>query len=180
LTLDASIERVEELVRKEFGKLDILIHSAGIIQHSLMANTSMDDLDRQYTANVRAPYALTRTLLPLLRTSRGQIVFIHSSLALTAQRPEVGKFAATQHAMKAVADSLRHEVNASGMRILSIFLGRTATPRQERLYREEGQTYRPELLMQPKDVAEMVICALTLPRTAEVTDVSMRPLIKSY
>jgi len=180
LTLDASINQVDELLRKEFARLDILVHSSGSIQHSPMASAHLEDLDRQYTADVRAPYALTKALLPMLKASRGQIIFINSSLGLTAQRPEVGQFAATQHAMKAIADSLRQEVNADGIRVMSLFLGRTATPRQERLYREEGRVYQPELLMQPEDVAEVVVCALALPRTAEITDVSMRPLTKSY
>jgi NADP-dependent 3-hydroxy acid dehydrogenase YdfG len=116
----------------------------------------------------------------LLKASQGQIVFINSTLGLNAKRPEVGQYAATKHALKAVADSLREEVNQDGIRILSVYPGRTATPRQKRLQEEEGRAYRPELLMQPEDVATIVLCALTLPRTAEVTDISLRPMLKSY
>ena len=82
--------------------------------------------------------------------------------------------------MKAIADSLREEVNADGIRVLSVFPGRTATPRMERLFREEGRAYRPELLLQPRDVAAIVIHALKMPRTAEVTEISIRPCAKSY
>jgi hypothetical protein len=42
----------------------------------------------------------------------------------------------------------------------------------------EGKPYRPELLLQPGDVASVIVNALSLPRTAEVTDVSIRPMIK--
>ena len=49
---------------------------------------------------------LTQMLLPLLKKPRGQIVFINSSVGLTA-RPNIGHFSATQHAFKALADSLR-------------------------------------------------------------------------
>ena len=38
---------------------------------------------------------------------------------------------------------------------------------------------RPELLLQPEDVASVIVNALCLPRTAEVTDISIRPMIKS-
>jgi NADP-dependent 3-hydroxy acid dehydrogenase YdfG len=48
------------------------------------------------------------------------------------------------------------------------------------LFEKEGRPYHPELLMQPEDIASMVVCALSLPRTAEVTDISMRPFLKSY
>jgi NADP-dependent 3-hydroxy acid dehydrogenase YdfG len=49
---------------------------------------------------------------------------------------------------------------------------------QADLHTMEGRPYRPERLVQPEDVAAMVGAALTLPRTAEVTELSMRPLIK--
>jgi len=48
------------------------------------------------------------------------------------------------------------------------------------LYAMRQQTYRPELLLQPEDVASIVLAALSLPRTAEVTDLAIRPLLKSY
>jgi NADP-dependent 3-hydroxy acid dehydrogenase YdfG len=50
----------------------------------------------------------------------------------------------------------------------------------ERLYADGGQAYRPEVLLQATDVAATVVDALSLPRTAEVTDLSIRPLAKSY
>jgi len=136
-------------------------------------------LDLQYSTNVRAPYLLTQRLLPLLITSRGQIVFINSSVGLAANRPNIGQYAATKHALKALAESLREEVNPKGVRVLSAYLGRTATPMQEALFRAEGNTYHPETLLQPEDVASMIVHALMLPSTAEVTDINIRPMRKS-
>jgi NADP-dependent 3-hydroxy acid dehydrogenase YdfG len=79
-----------------------------------------------------------------------------------------------------LADSLRDEVNADGIRILSVYPGRTATPRIEALHAKEGRPYQPGLLLQPEDVASVVLNALTLPWTAEVTNISIRPMQKSY
>ena len=79
-----------------------------------------------------------------------------------------------------MGDSLRDEVNEDGVRVLSVFPGRTATPRQERIHAGEGREYRPERLLQPADVASVVVCALELPRTAEVTDISLRPFLKPF
>ena len=64
--------------------------------------------------------------------------------------------------------------------MLTVYLGRTATPIQEVLHRQERRAYHPEALLQPEDVASVVIHALMLPSTAEVTDISMRPMQKSY
>jgi NADP-dependent 3-hydroxy acid dehydrogenase YdfG len=140
---------------------------------------SVGDLDRQYQTNVRGPYLLTQALLQNLRARRGQIVFINSTVGLEA-RAAVGQYASTQHALRAIADALRAEVNPAGVRVLSVYLGRTATARQARIFRLEGRPYAPELLIQPANVAEMVVAALRLPRTAEVTEIRMRPLVKSY
>jgi len=177
-----SDEEMDSLVRslEEIGRLDVLVHCAGVIRQGRMGDCPIEDLDIQYATNVRAPYALTKRLLPLLTASRGQIVFINSSAGLNAKRAEVGQYAATKHALRAIADSLREEVNPKGVRVLSVYLGRTATPMQEAVFREEGKEYRPELLLQPEDVASVVVHSLMLPRTAEVTDITIRPMRNSY
>ena len=158
--------------------LDELVHGAGIIHRGSIEHASASSLDEQYSINVRAPYMLTQRLLPLLTTAQGQIVFVNSSAGLAASGPEIGQYAATKHALAAIADSIRGEVNSQGVRVLSLYLGRTATAMQEGLYRQDGAQYRPDELLQPEDVATMVIAALDLPRTAEVTDISIRPMRK--
>jgi NADP-dependent 3-hydroxy acid dehydrogenase YdfG len=165
-------------LRERSAGLDILVHSAGVIHQDPMERARIENLDRQYEINVRAPYVLTQRLLPLLMDARGQVVFINSSVGLAAKRPEIGQYAATKHALKAVADSLREEVNSKGIRVLSIYLGRTATSMQEALSQRDGKVYQPEVLLQPEDVASMIVHALQLPATAEVTDISIRPMTK--
>ena len=179
LTVEEDLHPLIKHLETEVGRVDILVHSAGAIHQDPIELASIEDLDLQYATNVRAPYLLTQRLLPLLATARGQVVFINSSVGLTAKRPEIGQYAATKHALKAIADSLREEVNPKGIRVLTVYLGRTATPMQEALYRQEGKVYHPEMLMQPEDVASVVAYSLTLPRTAEVTDISIRPMMKT-
>lgn len=158
------------------GRLDILIHSAGIFCQDTMERARAEDLDLQYAVNVRAPYRLTQQLLPLIVAARGQIAFINSSVGLATRRAENGQYAATKHALRAIADSLREEVNPKGVRVLSAYLGRTATPMQEAIFRTEGRAYHPEALLQPEDVASVILHALSLPPTAEVADISIRPM----
>lgn len=73
---------------------------------------------------------------------------------------------------------MRLEVNGDGVRVLSLFVGRIATPLQGLVCQMENRSYRPETLIQPADVARLVLSILMLPRTAEVTDVSIRPMAK--
>jgi len=179
LTLDKDIHELVGRLQRDFGHVNILIHSAGVLSMGLLDHASIESFDLQYKINVRGPYVLTQALLPMIRSCKGQIVFINSSVGLNA-RANVGQYAATKHALRAFADSLREEVNADGLRVLSLFLGRTASPMQATVHKMEGRTYHPEYLIQPEDIASVVINALSLSRSAEVTDISIRPLLKSY
>ncbi len=159
------------------SEIAVLVHSAGTFARGPVERALVATLDAQYHANLRGPWLVTQALLPMIKLAAGEIVFINSSAGITA-RAEVGQYAATKHGLRALADSLREEVNSLGVRVLTVYLGRTATPMQLEVHQMEGKQYRPEMLIQPADVASVVLHLLTLPRTVEVTDVTMRPLAK--
>lgn len=177
LTTDQDIINFSKSIAELFKGVDILVHCAGIISIGPLASASAEDFDLQYKINVRGPYVLTQFLLPMLKSQQGQVVFINSS-AVFGTQARLSQYAATKHALKAVADSFRQEVNADGIRVLSVYPGRTASPMQKSVFKAEGKTYNPEILMQPSDLAMMVIAALQLPKSAEVTDIHLRPMKK--
>jgi NADP-dependent 3-hydroxy acid dehydrogenase YdfG len=179
LTDGHAIDGLIAELQGKFGRLDILVHCAGAISHEKLTTASVEALDRQYAANIRGPYQLTQGLIPLLKKPRGQIIFINSSTGLNASAA-AGQFSMTQHAFKAMADALRDNINADGIKVTSVFPGRTATPRIEKLTANEGRDFKPELLLQPEDIAHVVVGALSLPWTAEVTNIQIRPMQKSY
>ena len=143
------------------------------VRHPVAPNLAMGVM---IIAGIFALSQLTRQLLPSLIARQGQVVFMNSSVGAA---PEVGFYSASKHALKALTDTLRVEVNPSGVRVLSVYPGRTATSMQEAIFAAEGRDYDPSRLLQPEDVAEMVLAALCLPRTAEVTDIHIRPMQKS-
>ena len=162
----------------DLRQVDILIQNAATFSAGPIERGSLAEFDAQYKTNVRAPYVLTQALLPMLKTRPGQVVFVNSSSGIVA-KPMSAQYDSTKHALKALADSLRGEVNPYGIRVLTVYLGRTATDMQERIHRTQGKSYQPELLLQPADVASVILHALSLPRTAEVTDIHIRPMIKT-
>ena len=178
--IDLGVDASVIALGRELDRVDVLIHGAGAYEMGAIERAPIADLDLQYRVNVRGPLLLTQTLLPRLRDARGEIVFLNSTLGLEARRPGIGPYAATQHALRAVADAVRTELNAEGVRVLTVHLGRTATARQARIFALEGRPYSATLLVQPEDVADMVLAALRLPRTAEVTEIRIRPMVKSY
>lgn len=178
LTDDNDLERLSGLVSDRFGDIDILVHSAGAYARAPLETAAIAELDALYAANLRAPYRLTQHCLPALRRRAGDILFINSTQGLAASAA-VGQFAATQHALKALADSLRDEINAAGVRVTTLHVGSTATPRQERIFAMTDRHYAPDRLLQPDDIASAAVAVLRLPRTAEVTNLTIRPMLKT-
>jgi NADP-dependent 3-hydroxy acid dehydrogenase YdfG len=177
LSTETGVQAWIENLQSNLSAVDVLIHAAGVIVPARMESAHIEDFDLQYRVNVRAPYRITQALLPLLRKSRGQVVFINSSAARRAGAG-VGQYSATKAALTAVADSLREEVNPDGVRVISVYPGRTASPMQERLHKSEVRPWQPGRLAQPADIAHTVVQALLLPRTAEITEIAIRPMLK--
>jgi NADP-dependent 3-hydroxy acid dehydrogenase YdfG len=177
LSSDDGLRGLVDRVGADLGRIDVLVHAAGTLRLGDVETVGWEDLDEQYRLNMRAPFLLTKALLPRLKESKGQVVFVNSSAGLVAGADN-GVYAATKHGLRSLAGSLRDHVNQYGVRVLSVYPGRTATPMQELVQRFEGRRYEMAELLQPSDVADVVIAALSLPRTAEVTDVMVRPMKK--
>lgn len=158
-------------------RLDAIIHAAGAISFHPLAELPLEVLQNVFGVNFRAPFHLTKNLLPALTAVDGQVVFVSSS-AVDRGQSNTGAYTASKHALRGLADVLRAEVNDDGVRVLSVYLGRTATPMQERVAHAEGAKYRPENLLRPEDVARAIHDTLRLPRTAEVTEIRLRPMRK--
>lgn len=180
LSLDNDLRALTKKIQRDYKKIDVLVHSAGIISISRIEDASIKDLDKQFAINVRVPYYLTQKLLPLLKQSHGQIVFINSSVALRTAGEKLSHYTITKYALRALADSVRAEINSHGIRVITVYPGLTATPMQNKIHKLKGMKYEPDNLLQTDDIASVVLNALALPRTAEVTDISIRPFHNSY
>jgi NADP-dependent 3-hydroxy acid dehydrogenase YdfG len=178
LSSESGLVELTRRLTSDLAHVDVLVQNAAMFVPGSIASSDLEDFDRHFRTNVQAPYRLTQALLPMLKVRHGQVVFINSSSGIVA-KPFSAQYDATKHALKAIADSLRAEINADGIRVLTVFLGRTASDMQRRIHASDGKPYRPELLLQPDDVASVVLHTLNLPRTAEVTDIHIRPMIKS-
>jgi short-subunit dehydrogenase len=179
LAQPSALEEVaSQLVELTTGKLRVLVHSAGQFRREPLCSVKQSTFEELFRLNLWAPLALNRHLLPSLQKRGGDIVFINSSAAL-APSAEIALYAASKSALKTTADALRKEINSTGIRVLSVYPGRTATPMQEAIFAVENRSYQPENLLQPEEVATMVRHAVLLPASAELTDLNIRPALAS-
>ena len=171
----ADIKELLATLGKRLRRVDILLHAAGEYSWTEPGSLETDGFDLLFDVNVRAPYLLTQGLLPLLERAQGQVIFINSSVVKSPGQG-VAAFKATQHAVQGLVDSLRQDFNRRSIRVSSLFPGRTATPRMERIYAKQGAPYKPDALLSARDVARVVIALADLPKQVEITDVQLRSL----
>jgi NADP-dependent 3-hydroxy acid dehydrogenase YdfG len=157
--------------------LHVLVHAAGAWASAPLEDLSPAAWSALDAANLHGPILLTTRCLGALQAAHGYVAFINSTAALQSG-PNTLAYAAGKAALRAAASALRQEANARSVRVLSVFPGRTDTPMQGAVLATEGRSAPPGTLMQPEDVAAMVLAALMLPKSVEVTELIMRPTHK--
>ncbi|MFC7342623.1 SDR family oxidoreductase [Saccharopolyspora griseoalba] len=155
-------------------RLDALVHSAGLVELGSVAEMTGDSWRRTFELNLFAVTELTRHALPALRETRGHVVLVNSGAGLSA-KPNWGAYAASKFALRAFADVLRAEESASGLRVTSVFPGRTATDMQRELRAQEGGAYEPDQYLRPESVARPVASAIQATPDAHLTEIIVRP-----
>jgi NAD(P)-dependent dehydrogenase (short-subunit alcohol dehydrogenase family) len=140
--------RVQELAVQGGGTpggLDALVNNAGIGVGGPLELVTPQDMRRQFDVNVLAQVAVTQAMLPALRRARGRIVFI-SSIGGRVATPFVAPYAASKHAIEAIADGLRIELGSSHVQVTLVEPGSVATPIWDKGRAEaERVTVPPEL-----------------------------------
>jgi short-subunit dehydrogenase len=174
-TLVADLARpgaVEALALPE--RLDSLVHAAGVVRLGTVAELSAADWVDQVQVNLVAPAVLTRVALPALRAASGTVVLVNSGAGLFAH-PQWSAYAASKHGLRGLADALRAEEAAHGVRVTSIYPGRTATPMQEQVHAHEGKEYDAADWIRPETVVDAVLHVLDLPGDATIPDLTIKP-----
>lgn len=167
----------ELLDEADLGRVSNLVHNAGVVELGRVAEQSHEIWTHTLAVNVVAPAELSGLLLPRLRAERGNVVFVNSGAGLSANA-EWGSYAASKFALRALADALRAEEAENGVRVTSVYPGRTDTEMQQKVVRQEGNTYDGDLYIRPETVAEAVRYVLEAPRDAVISDLTVRPSVR--
>lgn len=159
---------------EHIGRLDVLVHSAGVVTIAPLHQTPLQVWRQTLDLNVVAVAELTRALLPALRAAQGQVVLINSGAGKRVN-PNWGSYGASKFALRGYAEALRAEEEQHGVRVTTIYPGRTATDMQRDVRSAEGGEYDPDDYLRPETVAEAVAFALRTPRDGQLTELTLRP-----
>ena len=150
--------------RERFGRLDVLVNSAGVGIGGTVEDLPAKHFDLQVGVNLRGLFLVTQAAIPLLRESRGWIVNL-ASIAGTLPTPGLATYGATKAAVISLTRSLNEELDADGVRAVAICPGFVDTPMAQ------WSGIAGEEMIRPEDCAEVVRMVLRLSPHARVPQV---------
>jgi NAD(P)-dependent dehydrogenase (short-subunit alcohol dehydrogenase family) len=157
-------ERIVADHRERFGRLDVLVNSAGVGIGGTVEELPAKSLDLQLGVNLRGLFLVTQAAIPLLRESRGWIVNL-ASIAGTVPTPGLATYGATKAAVIALTRSLNEELDADGVRAIALCPGFVDTPMAQ------WSGIEPAEMIRPEDCGEVVRMCLRLSPRARIPQV---------
>ncbi len=173
---DASIDQFFAWFDQEIGKVDILVNSAGInIVNRTMAAMNPEQWDEVMRVNATGAYRCMLKVLPAMRQRRDGVIINISSVAGKRAFALGGvAYAASKFAMTALGTTVSNEVRDEGVRVTNVYPGEVNTPILDRRPVPVSDEHRAAIL-QPEDVAAMVIAICQLPPRAHVPEIVVKP-----
>ena len=178
VTDPAACERLVSRAVESFGAIDVLVANAGLGLYGSIPDGDPDDWRRMFEVNVLGVlYTTHAAVRPMLERGSGDVVIVSSLAGRRVPRADGTVYAATKHALTAVAEGLRMDVSARGVRVTNVEPGlvRTEFPNSsfgsaDRYYAEKD--YSP---IEAEDVAAAVLYAVEQPPRVSVNEILIRP-----
>jgi NADP-dependent 3-hydroxy acid dehydrogenase YdfG len=181
------VQSVKDFVReigKRFGRIDVLVNNAGgALGQETIAEAIDEDWIRMWQSNVFGLMAMTRECLPLLRKAKtGHIVNIGSVAGDETYAGGAG-YTSVKHAVRAITDTLRLELNGEPIRVTEVEPGMTET--EFALVRFHGDRKRANAIYEgvkpltAEDIADCVVFAVTRPPHVDIDEIVVRPVAQA-
>lgn len=175
LTSDSDLERLVRETSNTWGSVDYLINNAGWGRRAPVIKTRLEDWDRTFQVNLRAPMALSQLVLPIMiAKGEGAIVNIGSISGRTGHAT-TSAYSASKSGLIGFTESLYEEVREHGIKVAVILPGFVDTgmiPPTRSLDRSK--------MIRPEDVAQAVLFVLTSPPNCCPVEITVRPQKTPY
>ena len=180
MTVEAeAIKAVDDTIAA-FGRIDILINSAGIMQAGGVIDAKLDEYRRVFDINMfSALYTSSAAAPHMVAQGSGNIVNI-SSLAARKGGPFTSAYSASKHAVNSFTDAMRQELGGKGVRVASLMPGATTTEVGDSIsdpnWRIAIQAHvADEGAVLPKDIGDTIVFMMSLPANVNIAEITVRP-----
>jgi NAD(P)-dependent dehydrogenase (short-subunit alcohol dehydrogenase family) len=165
-----SVDALAIAVRKQFGRLDILINNAGIAHTTAPIDRLPIEAWREVIdTNLTGLFLVTRAMLPLMHS--GSSIVNNLSIAAKMVFPETSAYNASKHGALGFTDTLREEMRPRGIRVIALIPGATDTDIWNQFWPDAPR----QKMMSPESIAQAVVGALKLPENATVSLLEITP-----
>ncbi|MFT4892011.1 MAG: NADP-dependent 3-hydroxy acid dehydrogenase YdfG [Halobacteriales archaeon] len=160
-----AVETMVEAVRNELGGIDVLVNNAGVARGGPVANADLTELRRTIRVNLEGVMNVTHAALPAILDAGGDVVTVSS---LSARFPQEGgsAYTASKFGVNGFCRSLRKELSDDPVRVTIVMPGPVVTELNDWAH-WDGRA------MDPADVADTIVFALSRPDHVELTDISV-------
>lgn len=166
------VTQVVESIKSEYGRVDILINNAGTDATLSIEDLTIADWDRVVDVNLRGPFLLSKAVYPLLKEQgKGHIVNITSTAAKRAWT-EATAYHASKWGLLGFSHSLHAEGRRDNIKVTAVVSGGMRTP----FILERFPDTDPNVLQDPKNVAQTVHFVLTQPDESVIPEVMVLPM----
>lgn len=178
VTDPAACEALVAQTVERFGALDMLVNNAGLGLYSTIAEADPDDWRKMFDVNVLGVLYTTRAAIRhMLPRGSGDVVFISSVAGRRVPNTYGTVYAATKHALSAISEGLRMDLESKGIRVISVEPGlvRTEFPANSYSSAEEYYARKDYAPLEAEDVAEAILYAVNQPPSVSVNEILLRP-----
>lgn len=174
VTRPADVKRLFAMVRRRYGRLDVLVNNAGAFTYKPFERTTLEDWRRNIETNLTSLFLTTQAALPLFGRSRnrpnGHVVNI---LSVSSRKAFVNcsAYCASKFGALGFTRVLAEELRSRRIRVTALLPGSTNT----RLSDEFDFPVNHAQLVQPEDVAQAVLTAVLVPGRANVDEILITP-----
>ncbi len=176
-----SVAKLFEQAKKQMGRVDILVNSAGMnVPNRLMETLTPDDWDKLISVNATGAYNTIYSVLPIMKQQKsGLIINISSVSGIRAGLLGGVGYNASKYAMSALGLTVAQEVKDDGIRVTNIYPGEVDTPILKNRLVPISEEHRSRIL-QPEDIASTVLMVAHLPPRAHVPELTIMPALQSF
>ena len=176
-----SLENLFQWFDAEFGRLDYLVHAAGInVAMRSMEELSPDDWDRLIQINLTGSYNVLRLTLSRMRPQKKGLIVLINSVAGKRSVPLAGiGYNASKFGMSGLGIGVAEEERNNGIRISNLYPGEVNTPILENRKQPPGEEHRKSIL-QAGDVASVILHLFQLPERVHIPELVVKPTMQSF